>query len=241
MSNKHTDIMKTLRNTTMIIAILLTGLFSNQLFANTVIGELEKENPIQKKREKLKQLRKFKRSINKKSNLAGFSYHQKMYVVNADISTVWEAYTQAKPTEVWKGPLNTFKNSYSQADDTLYDTNDSLIPSIELGMVFELNLRVAKLMDVAVAFQITELDSTNKLIEFTYGKDNKSHGRQRIVFIADGAQTIIAHYSNFKSSSKFRDKHLYPLFHERCMDEFHANMNKSILNEQVTELLSSLK
>jgi len=228
----------------MIIAILLTGLFANPVFANNGNGDLEKENPIQKKREKLKQLRKFKRSINKKSNLTGFSYHQKMYVVNADVETVWNAYTQAKPTDVWKGPLNTFKNSYSKEEDTVYDVNDSVIPSIEMGMVFELNLRIAKLMDVAVAFQITELDSVNKIIEFTYGKDNKSHGRQRIVFTKDGNQTIISHYSNFKSSSKFRDKHLYPLFHERCMDEFHANMNTSISNEQAeqaADLLTSLK
>ena len=95
-------------------------------------------------------------------------------------------------------------------------------------MVYELDLRIANLLDVGVAFQITEINEAEKIIEFTYGKDNKSHGRQRIIFKKEGKKTFIIHYSNFKSESKFRDKYLYPKFHEKCMDEFHANLHELI-------------
>lgn len=137
-----------------------------------------------------------------------------------------------KPNESWKGPLNTFKHSYSKSKDVLYEANSSRLPAIELGMVYELNLRIANLLNVGVAFQMTELNTDTKTIEFTYGKNNKSHGRQRIIFKEEGGKTFIIHYSNFKSESKFRDKHLYPKFHEQCTDEFHANMKELILQQE---------
>jgi len=173
-------------------------------------------------------LKKFKRSVTASTDLKEFSYHQKMYVVNAPIDSVWKTYTTIKPSDAWKGPLNTFKQSCSPLVDSVYLSSDSVLPPIQEEMVYELNLRIAGLMDVGVAFQITEVDHTTKTIEFTYGEDNASHGRQRIVFTSDGDQTFIIHYSNFKSSSKFRDRFLYPKFHEDCMDEFHANLKEKI-------------
>ena len=60
----------------------------------------------------------------------------------------------------------------------------------------------------------------------TYGLDNASHGRQRIYFLEDNKETIVLHTSNFKSDNKFRDKHLYPKFREKLIDEFHRNIKE---------------
>lgn len=236
--------MKPHRKATMILAIILTGIFSNPVFGNPVEKERTGTTRKSDRVKKLGRLRKFKKSIHKDSDLSTFNYHQKMYVIDAGLETVWNTYTQIKPNDAWKGPLNTYKQSYSSKKDSLYMAGDSILPAIEFGMVYELNLRIAKLINVGVAFQITEIDSLNKTIEFTYGKDNKSHGRQRIVFKEDGGKTFIVHYSNFKSESKFRDKYLYPKFHEKCMDEFHGNLKEAVMNKQVeqaTEALLSLK
>ena len=61
----------------------------------------------------------------------------------------------------------------------------------------------------------------------TYGLDNATHGRQRIYFLKDENRTMILHISNFKSDNKFRDKHLYPKFHEKFIDEFHNNIKQN--------------
>ena len=175
MSNKAND-MKTLTIILITAMSLVTPVFAGSLdTTKTNVENVE----VSERNKKLKRLRKFKKSVNKNTDLKDYSFHQKVYTIEADLETVWETYTNVKPNEAWSGPLNTFKQSYSNQEDTLYEAGDSLLPSIELGMVYELNLRIAKILDVGVAFQITELDSANHTIEFTYGKDNKSQGRQR--------------------------------------------------------------
>ncbi len=214
---------------TLLLAVLITC--STCLIAGNE-GEENTKTTVNKttseRNRKIKRLRKFTPSVKKGDDLTSFSYHQKSYVVESDIETVWNTYINVRPNEAWKGPLNTFKQSYSKTNNLLFDSKSTELPPIELGMVYELDLRIANLLDVGVAFQITEINEAEKIIEFTYGKDNKSHGRQRIIFKKEGKKTFIIHYSNFKSESKFRDKYLYPKFHEKCMDEFHANLHELI-------------
>ena len=220
-------------NTSIRILLLLVSITSSTCIIAANGGEegntktATNKNSSERKR-KIKRLQKFTPSIKEGDDLSSFSYHQKSYVIEMDVETVWNTYINVKPNEAWKGPLNTFKQSYSKSRNLLFDSTSTELPCIELGMVYELNLKLAKLLNVGVAFQITELNEAEKIIEFTYGKDNKSHGRQRIVFKKEGNKTFIIHYSNFKSDSKFRDKHLYPKFHEKCMDEFHANLHELI-------------
>ena len=71
----------------------------------------------------------------------------------------------------------------------------------------------------------------------TYGMNNTSHGKQTIQFIADGDKTIIKHTAYFKSKSTFRDKYLYPKFHVKFIDEFHANIQKKLINSIPNNLL----
>ena len=87
-----------------------------------------------------------------------------------------------------------------------------------------MKLKIIRFLKIPVNFEITQLSKEHKIIEFTYGANNKSKGRQTLNFIEMDNYTLIVHQSYFKSDSKFRDKRLYPKFHERCLNEFHKNI-----------------
>ena len=85
-------------------------------------------------------------------------------------------------------------------------------------------------MKIPVNFEITKISQENKLIEFTYGAENKSKGRQTLIFVDNDSITQIIHQSFFYSGNKFRDKKLYPKYHEKCLNEFHENLKSHILS-----------
>ena len=198
------------------------------------------DNDDKRKVEKQK-MRKFKKSLEDEFDSKGFSFHQKTYVVNGSIDSVWNTYMSVRPNTAWNGELNQFEVAYSKNSDSLYLSTDTTLPPIELGMVYRLNLRIMKIMDVKVCFQISEIDQGAHIIEFTYGKDNKSHGKQRIIMTKDGDQTIVIHYTYFKSSSKIRDKYFYPMFHEDCIDEFHQNLFTQIEMKNTQNMVAEVK
>jgi hypothetical protein len=221
-----------------ILAVLSSVLLINSNYATIKDPAERKLSPNTKEislKKKLKNLKEFEPSIKEADNLSSFQYHQRVYLIETDIQTAWSAYVNVAPTISWKGPLNTYRQSYSTSKNTSYTPKDTLFPNAELGMVYELNIKVAKLRNIGVTFQITELDNKNMIIEFTYGKDNKSHGKQQIEFKSDGAHTLITHSTYFKSNSKFRDKHLYPKFHERCLDEYHNNIMSIATKQKQSE------
>ena len=96
-----------------------------------------------------------------------------------------------------------------------------------MGNIYFIKLKINNLLKIGVTFQLTKIDTSEKFIEMTYGLDNATHGRQRIYFLKDENRTMILHISNFKSDNKFRDKHLYPKFHEKFIDEFHNNIKQN--------------
>jgi hypothetical protein len=99
---------------------------------------------------------------------------------------------------------------------------------IDSGQVYFLNLKIAHgLCNIPVAFEIINIDTEKKIIEFSYIEGNKSMGVQRIKFKElDDNQIRIKHVSYFKSDSNSRDKILYPFFHKKIVNDFHRNMRK---------------
>jgi len=223
----NSNTMKIPKFTSISLVVVCSVLLINPNYANIKEPAQRKLSSSSKevtRKKKLKNLEEFQPSIKKTDNLSSFQYHQRVYLVETDIQTAWNTYVNVDPTNSWKGPLNTYRQSYSTSKNTSYTPKDTLFPNAELGMVYELNIKVASLRNIGVTFQITELDKKNRIIEFTYGKDNKSHGKQQIEFKSDGANTLITHSTYFKSKSKFRGKHLYPKYHEQCLDEYHNNI-----------------
>ncbi len=184
---------------------------------------------------KEKKLINFEPSVNDETKLEGFSLHVKYYMINSPIELVWDAYENTKPNECWSGPLTKYKNSYTNS--LFHDFREENHPSFVEGSVYLIRLKVIPFIKIGVLFQLTKLDHSEKLIELTYGMDNTSHGKQTIQFITDGDKTLIKHTSYFKSKSAFRDKHLYSKFHVKYIDEFHANIQKQLIENQIIDIV----
>lgn len=197
------------------------------LLGNDALAENNKEKKERPRRER--KLKSFKASVNAIINLDDYNFHQKIYVLNYPIEKVWNSYSSLKPDQSWKGPLANYKQSYSSLKDAFYKSSTENHPSIELGAIYFIKLKIIKFIKIGVTFKVTKIDTSKRFIEMTYGLDNATHGRQRIYFIKDEDKTMILHISNFKSENKFRDNHLYPRFHEKFIDEFHDNIKENLV------------
>lgn len=199
----------------MLIASLMFSCASEE----RVFHRLEK-----KKLEVKEKFRSFKVSCTKNQDFSSFYSHEKTYFINAEFEDVWAAYTLMQPKEMWAGPLNKFKEAYSKTEENGYIVKESVAPTPSEGMVYELKLKIIRFLKIPVNFEVTELSKERKVIEFTYGAQNKSKGKQTLTFVPMDNYTLIVHHSYFKSGNKLRDKRLYPKFHEKCLNEFHNNV-----------------
>jgi hypothetical protein len=175
-----------------------------------------------------KQYKVLEPSCKTKADYKDFEHHTRTYTFDASLQQVWNAYSSITPDKAWKGPLNNYEKSYSRQEDVVFIPQNEIQPEIAEGMIYFLRLRIAKVMNVHVSFEITKLSKEQGIIEFTYMRNNKSHGRQVLQFSEQNGKTILVHTSRFYSGKKIRDKFLYAPFHERCIDEFHANVKQLI-------------
>ena len=68
-------------------------------------------------------------------------------------------------------------------------------------------------------------------MKFCYVEGGKAAGSQMIKLVSKGPNTTeVIHDTYYKSGSKFRDEKLYPIVHERIINEFHRNV-KNFLEE----------
>jgi hypothetical protein len=139
-----------------------------------------------------------------------------------------------KPIKVMECRRVSFGVLLQKFPNNIYYNHDS-IDGIETGQVYFLNLKILKgICNIPVAFEIITVDTTEKIIEFSYIEGNKSSGVQQIKFCDFGNDsTQIIHTSYFKSDSDFRDKRLYPFFHKKIVNDFHRNMRKLLQLEKL--------
>jgi len=152
----------------------------------------------------------------------------KTYLVKDKIENVWSLYKFLSPDEIWQGKMASFGMLYSKRENFIIYKNDNNYKGIETGQILYVNLKFLRgIYNLALAFEIVEVDNTEKVIEFSYVDYGKAKGKQRIQLIdlKDGTTKII-HSTFFKSNSNFRDKVLYPFFHKKAINEFHYNVKK---------------
>jgi hypothetical protein len=155
--------------------------------------------------------------------------HLKTYRIQAPIDQVWSKYTSVSPMEAWNGRMVKFGFIFSRLQNRFIYPENARDPMSE-GNIIYVNLRLLNgLKNLGVAFEVTSLDSVNKVIRFCYLKDGISKGTQEIRFTptAEG-NTLIIHETHYHSGSRFRDKELYPVFHEKLVGEFHNNLRQLI-------------
>lgn len=217
--------LKNIYNINSIIIVVTLYLVSSCASNEKILSKIEKKKySVQEK------FRSFKVSCTPNQDFSDFYNHEKVYNVQANIEEVWNAYTHLSAKEMWSGPLNKFKEAYSKNDTSAYLKKEGKLLSPNEGNVYELKLKIIRFLKIPVNFEITKISQENKLIEFTYGAENKSKGRQTLIFVDNDSITQIIHQSFFYSGNKFRDKKLYPKYHEKCLNEFHENLKSHILS-----------
>jgi len=166
-------------------------------------------------------------SWNRGKDLSCYSSNEMTFFLKGNLQDVWHGYVTANPSKSWNGRKVSFGLLVQKFPGTIYYNNDSIM-GVDTGQVYFLNLKLLLgIYKVPVAFEMITVDAQEKVIEFSYIEGNKSSGVQQVKFsdFGDG-RTKIVHSSYFKSDSKFRDKNLYPFFHEKIVDDFHRNMRK---------------
>ncbi len=169
-------------------------------------------------------------TLTQPATAVGFHTHRANYKVKSDVSTVWQKYQNASPSESWEGKRFSFGFAFDRNKEELVYREDKSNNGVEPGQMFYVNLRLmGGVYNMAVAFEIITVDTVNRVMEFSYVQGGQSQGLQRIELKeGENGHTAIVHTSFFKSGSKFRDKVLYPYFHKRIINEFHRRMRKRL-------------
>jgi hypothetical protein len=158
-------------------------------------------------------------------DLSLYSRNEMSFFLNGKLQDIWDGYLSANPSDSWNGKSISFGVLLQKFPCNIFYNHDQ-INGVDTGQIYFLNLKLMfGLCNLPVAFEIITVDTLEKVIEFSYIEGNKSSGVQHIQFLDLGNnRTKILHISYFKSNSPFRDKWLYPIFHEKLINEFHRNM-----------------
>ncbi len=154
------------------------------------------------------------------------NYHSKTYTFKGNAQAAFEKLIAMGPLEIWKSSSR-FEMEYDPESKSFLGKNHEL-PPIKRGQVFFLELDIVKKMQIPVAFEVVELDASMRTVTFSYLKQNKSNGSQRITFHQAGEDMKIVHETHYKSESRFRDKHLYGYFHTRLLDDVWEDFGKNL-------------
>jgi hypothetical protein len=167
-------------------------------------------------------------SWKKECDGSDFNLLEKEFFMNYSLSTVWEFYRHVNSIKMWNGKSVSFGVLLSKSSNSVVYATNTNSPEIDTGQVYFLNLRLIRgLFNVPVAFEITNIDPSLKILEFSYIDGNKSLGKQTLRFFDNGdGRTRIVHISYFKSGSHLRDNLFYPWFHKKFIKEFHGNMRQ---------------
>jgi hypothetical protein len=154
------------------------------------------------------------------------NFHTATFYFNAPIDSVWNAYKTINPTDAWKGKIVHFGFAYNRADnDFLYQKE--AFEGLQEGHIQFLHLRyLGGICRLNIAHEVIAIDEARHSLQFCYLKYGKSQGTQIIHLRQVGDITAVTHDTYYKSNSKFRDKRIYPFFHQKTIQELHANVGK---------------
>lgn len=158
-----------------------------------------------------------------------YSCQNSSHIIKEKILKVWAKLKSMKPKEEYSGKMVSFGFLYSRNKDKIFYNNDD-IKGIEEGEVLYLNLKLlGGVKNIAVALEVTKVDDVNKIIQFCYLDNGMTQGTQQVHLVEnEDGNTIISQESRYRNHSKFREKRLYPLFHQKAVNELHLNIRKFI-------------
>ncbi len=160
--------------------------------------------------------------------------YQKSGVIRQDINVVWNNLVHQSPSDEFDGRIVTFGLLYSKKLNQLLYENESY-EGIEEGQILFFNLHVLGIKNIAVALEVTRLDTDQKEIEYCYIDHGSTSGTQKFILkpTPEGF-TEITQITKYKCKSRLRNQKLYSFFHDRIVNEFFAAIkNKSELRGNV--------
>ena len=205
----------------------------SEINLNKVPQKKVREYLIEQQHNQIVSLTDIKPSVYTDSKTEGFKTQSKEYFLKDSLSKVWQHYLVTNPGDSWNGNKVSFGMLYSKKEDRIVYRDDN-VSHLDTGQVVYLNLKLLKgIMNLATVFEFINIDRKKRMIEFSYIDGNITEGKQRLQFTEDTkGHTHIWHTSLYKSNSAFRDRFLYPFFHEKLSNEFHRNMKKLFYKNQ---------
>lgn len=216
--------------------IVLLGIlsWSTRCFAQLSINSTDLNRISQKKVRSLLQKQQLdgieffsdlKASCYSSQDSISYSFHKSSSTIKERIQNVWNKLKSIKPRDEYRGKMVTFGLLYSsKTDRVLYSDDD--YQGIEEGEIIYLNLKLlGGVKNIAVALEVTKVDDESKTIQLCYLNHGMTAGTQQIKLEenTDG-NTVICQETRYKNLSKFREKWLYPLFHQQAVNELHKNL-----------------
>jgi hypothetical protein len=156
------------------------------------------------------------------------------YLIKENPDSLWKIYQNKSIIESWNSKKISFGLLFSRESNHIYYGDESEAEKIDTGQVFFINLRIlGGMVHLPVGIEIVKIDEHDRSIMFSYLEGNKTLGNQIMKLESDrDGYTRIIHSSYFRSDSPFRDKHLYPFFHTRVINNLHREMARDITSEK---------
>ena len=170
--------------------------------------------------------RKFQESCPSFEACSHMNYHVKTYKFEGDAQIAFDKLASLKPNELWNGSSR-FQLEYDPTSNMFLD-KDSELPDVKPGQVYFLELDITKKLKIPVAFKVVEMNPETRTLAFSYLKQNKSNGIQRIRLEQEGEKFKIIHETHFKSDSVLRDKLLYGPFHTKLLNNFWGSFKERL-------------
>lgn len=150
---------------------------------------------------------------------------KKSELIRQDINVVWNNLIHQSPSEEFDGRIVSFGLLYSKKLNNFLYRNESYA-GIEEGQILFFNLRVLSgIKNIAVAMEVTKMDSDHKELEYCYVDNGSTKGTQKFSLRSTPEGfTEITQVTKYKCKSRLRDRRLYSFFHEKIVMEFFATI-----------------
>lgn len=163
------------------------------------------------------------------------------YLIHENADKVWKGYLRMCPFEAYTGNRVGIGFVYSKKDDKIIYEGD-VYDNLEVGQQYFFNIRVlGGIKNMGIADEVTGLDESTKTIRFCYLQYGKTEGTQEISLKeTSNGYTQVTHKSWYHSGSKFRDRILYPYFHNLTIGEYHRIV-KNMLEKPKSLIFSDIE
>lgn len=158
-----------------------------------------------------------------------YSFQRSTHIIKEKILKVWNKLKCLKPKDEYSGKMVSFGFLYSKRLNKVFYSDDDF-KELEEGEIFFLNLKLlGGVKNLGVALEVTKVDEANKMIQFCYLNNGMTEGTQQVKLLENKeGNTVISQETRYRNRSKFREKRLYPIFHQKAVSELHSNIRRLI-------------